>query len=149
MALPYPRVINLGDGTLDARAVQGNFEVVDQWFNVGEPEPWHYVGDATTGLGSTFASGKINFGSGYEAVRFRMDRRRVYIEGAIYDNTGATANLLTLPTGYRPTNTQSAGIANPGGAGSFMQVLVASTGVVTALAFAGSACGLQLSFGLD
>src|SRR5687768_10953165 len=110
MALPYPRVINLGDGSLDGRAVQGNFEVVDQWLSLAEA--WHYVGDATTGLGTAFASGKSNFGSGYQSLRFRQDRGTVHVEGMFVDATGATSNIFTLPVNYRPTATQVVCLCN-------------------------------------
>lgn len=56
--------------------------------------------------------GWVNFGAGFQTVRYRRLDGRVYIEGTI---KSGTAGVFTLPIGFRPTNIMLyVGTANAG-----------------------------------
>lgn len=65
-------------------------------------EAWHDVGAAGE---PAFQNGWTNFGSSFQALRFRRRGRRVDIEGLVKSGaTGFTsaATVFTLPVGFRP-----------------------------------------------
>ena len=72
-------------------------------------DTWHLVGDATTGLGTTFGSGWVQY-PGEVPVAFRKDPLgKVELRGVAQKNSAIAANesIFTLPVGYRPPVTGS------------------------------------------
>lgn len=104
------------------------------WFNgVGEGrwlgEDWHTVGDATTGMGTTFASGYSAVG-GYP-VQFRKDPMgQVELRGLIATASPAASGqtVFTLPVGYRPTGVGAITRPQHSGASGVIPVLVVLSG---------------------
>lgn len=96
---------------------------------ITETEIWHDVGNATTGLGTTFAAGAAD--AAYPPS-FRKDSNGVvHIRGVVTTGVTALTTIFTLPAGYRPT--KNPGLAficycNP--AGVIGRVVVSSTGAV-------------------
>lgn len=109
--------------TISGDALQGPTGPQGPPGDMADPTPldiWHVVGDATTGLGTTFQNGWANL---YAAVpvAFKKDVfGNVIVRGSVQSGTiGAT--VFTLPVGYRPIgNYQSfhgggqSGATNPG-----------------------------------
>lgn len=75
--------------------------------NPGMQDPWHYVGDANTGLGTTFGTGWANRGGGWMNLAFRLiSPNLVEVRGGITVGTAGTV-VFTLPVGYQPVSTQA------------------------------------------
>lgn len=73
----------------------------------GLQDPWHYVGDPTTGLGTTFGSGWTNTGAPWCLTAFRLVfPNSVEIRGRVAPGAVSTT-VFTLPTGYIPKSQQS------------------------------------------
>lgn len=101
----------------------------------GLQDPWHYVGDATTGLGTSFGTGWANRGAPWANLAFRkIASSRIEIVGGITVGTAGTT-VFTLPTGYRPISQQSINYfvvaGNTGNITNEPLLNVASTGVVS------------------
>lgn len=62
-------------------------------------ETWHMVGAAGE---PAFQNSWANFAGGYQPLRFRKERGRVFIEGVIKSG-GSNTICFTLPVGYRPS----------------------------------------------
>ena len=68
-------------------------------------ESWHYVGDGTTGLGTTFATGWSNAASPEPALAFRLREAGIVdVVGVLVSSGGAGSSIFTLPSDYRPNN---------------------------------------------
>jgi hypothetical protein len=75
--------------------------------NPGMQDPWHYVGDADTGLGTTFGSGWGNRGAPWANLAFRkVQPNSVEVIGGITPG-GSGSLVFTLPVGYAPVSQQS------------------------------------------
>ncbi len=67
-------------------------------------EDWHYVGDGTTGLGTTFGTDWTNVGSPWPALAFRHREAGVVdLVGVVQAGAVTTGEVFTLPASYRPT----------------------------------------------
>lgn len=107
-------------------------------------EDWHYVGDGTTGLGTTFGAGWSNF-SGSIALGFRIRETGVVdIHGTL---NVAVPSIFTLPVGYRPsTETNLVAVMSNDTAA---RVQVDTGGVVDAFYASGSVIYICGQFFLD
>ena len=119
-------------------------EDVDYWRLVGtynQVDNWHYVGDATTGMGTTF-SGYANSGFNGNLSFRMMDSNNIQFSGQVnkIDLTTASNNqLFTLPIGYRPLNSVQKLVTGtyysvPAGTSSFSSpciLTILSSGVVS------------------
>jgi hypothetical protein len=71
-------------------------------------DQWHTVGDAITGLGTTFVTGQSY--SVFQPVGFRKDPfGRVHLRGVVLFPSGCAsgATLFTMPVGYRPPSAET------------------------------------------
>ena len=76
---------------------------VEGWASVAAGEDWHYVGDATTGLGTTLGSDWSAVGSPWPAPAFRLREAGVVdLIGVVECVVATNAAVFTLPEGYRP-----------------------------------------------
>lgn len=97
----------------------------------GTLDPWHVVGDATTGLGTTFQNGWVNYGGGYPSVAFRKDPfGRVHLRGLVKSGT-ITSAIFQLPAGYLPAGTSAQLIFSQEANSASADVRVSYAGYVT------------------
>lgn len=71
-----------------------------------EGEDWHYVGDATTGLGTAFGTDWGNNGATSQLAFRRREAGVVDVQGLISNTAQPTApsgKFFVLPVGYRPS----------------------------------------------
>lgn len=92
-------------------------------------EPWHYVGDATTGLGTVLLS---DF-TGTVAFRLRAPDFVDIVGEIVWPGTSPFSDVVQLPEGYRPVASQQLGIVrrSSGGTDSARLLDVTSAGFVT------------------
>lgn len=90
-------------------------------------EDWHYVGDATTGLGTTFGTHWTNVATS-QRLAFRIRESGIIdIQGQIRNTSDPTEVIFTLPVGYRPVTGSAIPIAGAsvfGGTGTLQACLL-------------------------
>jgi hypothetical protein len=87
-------------------------------------------------------------GGGNSAAQYKFDRGRVYLKGLYTPGTATT--MFTLPTGYRPLETERLiGLGFNGTVYAACEVLVGSTGVVTVTNYATCSTGAGSYVSLD
>lgn len=70
-------------------------------------------------------------GTGRAAASYYKDRGRVWLQGGVKRDSGATTSPFTLPSGYRPTQTGGTVYAIVDGAGAVTYATVSTAGVLT------------------
>lgn len=70
-------------------------------------------------------------GTGRAAASYYRDRSRVWLQGGVKRDSGATTSPFTLPSGYRPTQTGGTAYAIVDGAGAVTYATVSTAGVLT------------------
>ena len=70
-------------------------------------------------------------GTGRAAASYYRDRSRVWLQGGVKRDSGATTTPLTLPSGYRPTQTGGATGVILTGAGTLTYLTIDTAGVLT------------------
>lgn len=87
-------------------------------------EDWREVGTAGE---PAFMNSWVNFDAS-RALSFRLVNGVLYLKGAVRDGTSATANIFTLPAGYRPTESR---IVSSYTSAGFAPLLVRTSGIVS------------------
>ena len=70
-------------------------------------------------------------GTGRATASYYIDRGRVWLQGGVKRDSGATTTPLTLPSGYRPTQTGGVASAVVTGAGTLTYLTITTAGVLT------------------
>jgi hypothetical protein len=79
----------------------------------------------------SFSNSWVDFGGGFATTQYRKDPWGVvHIKGAVKNGSSASANMFTLPVGYRPTETLD--FPNVSNAG-LAQIRISTGGVVNAV----------------
>ena len=106
--MPLPLPFKVTDPP-DPESIQANFDEIAKQFPFSrkhiKSETPHVVGDATTGLGTTFQNGWVNYDpAAFYPARFWKDvNGDVHIQGLVKSGTVGTT-IFVLPVGYRPGN---------------------------------------------
>lgn len=87
-------------------------------------EDWREVGTAGQ---PAFMNSWVNFDAS-RALSFRLVNGVLYMKGAVKNGTSATANIFTLPAGYRPTESR---ILSSYTSAGFAPLLVRTSGIVS------------------
>lgn len=121
MALPHP--------ITDNGPVDGNFRSLKQTLDEQQIEQ---TATATVeGLTAATLNANWSTGTGNSAPSYYKDRGRVWLQGSVMRTAGATLTPLTLPSGYRPTQTGGATYVVMTGAGTSTYMTISTAGVLT------------------
>lgn len=103
------------------------------WQAIFPDVEWHEVGDARTGLGTTFANAWVNVGGAYATAAFRLVLPGLLALKGTVTSGGNNAAVFTLPPGYRPAKERRipAVVVDNGSQSYPGQLTVYTTGLVS------------------